>query len=70
MFTSSLEKNYMHIDQDLSYGGILVGRPGAWLMKKKLFYMHAITQFQKGPHIEIENYFQNMFHFYDSFNGL
>ena len=32
--------------QDLSYGEILSGQPGAWLVRKKMFYMHAITNFQ------------------------
>ena len=58
------------VDQDLSYGDILAGRPEAWLVTQMFFYMHAITKFQKGPHIEIQNNFQNMFCFYDSFNGL
>ena len=40
----------------------------AW--EEKILYEHAITKFQKGPHIEIQNNFQNMFNFYDSFNGL
>ena len=51
------------IDQDLSYGDILASRPEAWLVKKYMFYMHAITKFQKVPHIEIQNNFQNTFHF-------
>ena len=42
------------IHQDLSYGEILAGRPGACL----------VTKLQKGPYIEIQNNFQNMFHFY------
>ena len=33
--------------QDLSYDGILASQPGAWLVKKNMFYMHAITKFQK-----------------------
>ena len=40
---------------------------GLW---KNMFYMHAITKIHKGPHIKIQNNFQNMSHFYDSFNGL
>ena len=44
------------------------GQPGAWLVKKNVF-MHAITKFHKGPHIEIQHDFQNMFCFYDSLNG-
>ena len=35
--------------QDLSYGEILAGQPGAWQVKKQMFYMHAITKCQKGP---------------------
>ena len=47
------------------------GRP-TWSLacEKNMFYMHAITKFSKGPHIEIHNNFQNMFHLYDSFNSL
>ena len=30
------------IDQDLSYGEILAGRPGAWVVN--FFYMHAIKK--------------------------
>ena len=40
---------------------------GLW---KNMFYMHAITKLKKIPHNEIQNYFQNMFHFYDSLYGL
>ena len=58
------------LNQDLSYGEILAGRPAAWLVKIIFFVMHAITKFQKRPHIEIQTNFQNMFGFYDSFNGL
>ena len=32
--------------------------------------MHAITKLQNVPRIEIQNYFQNMFRFYDSLYGL
>ena len=46
------------VNQDFSNGEILADRPGAWLVI--FFYMHAITKFQKGPHIEIQNNFQNM----------
>ena len=35
------------IYQDLSYGEILAGRPGAWLVKKNIFHMHAITKLKK-----------------------
>ena len=63
------ENKLYALDQDLSFDEILAGRPGAWLVFKKN-YMHAITEFQKIPHIEIQNNFQSMFHFYDSFNGL
>ena len=58
------------LDQDFIYGEILAGRPGAWLVKKKMFYMLAITKCKKRPHNEIKNYFQKMFHFYDSLYGL
>ena len=57
------------LDQGLSYGEILAGRPEAWLVKQ-IVLMHAITKFQKGPHIEIQNNFHNMFRFYDIFNGI
>ena len=33
--------------RDLSYGEILAGRPGAWLVKKKI-HMHAIKKVKKG----------------------
>ena len=56
--------------QDLSYGEILPGWPGAWLVKKNIFYMHAIKKMKKGSHVEIQNDFQNMFKFYDSLYGL
>ena len=39
-------------------------------MKKNMFYMNVITKFQKLLHIAIQNNFQNMFRFYDSFNSL
>ena len=42
----------LRVYQDLSYDESLTGQPGAWLVKKKLFYMHAITKLQKRPHIE------------------
>ena len=32
--------------------------------------MHAITNVKKGTYNEIQNDFQNMFKFYDSFYGL
>ena len=57
------------INQDLSYGEILVGRPGAWLVKE-IFYMHAIKKVKKRTYVEIQNDFQNMFTFYDSLYGL
>ena len=38
--------------------------------EKNMLYMHAIKKFQKGPNIEIQNNFQSMFCFYDSFNSL
>ena len=37
---------------------------------EKMFYMHAITKFQKGPHIEIQIEFQTMFPFNDSLYSL
>ena len=35
-----------HINQDLSYGEILAGQPGAWLVKKYIFYAcnHKISK--------------------------
>ena len=55
--------------QDLSYDETLAGQPGAWLVKKYVIYAcnHKIS---KGPHIEIQKKFQNMFCFYDTLNGL
>ena len=47
----------MEVDQDLSYDESLSGRPGAWLVKKRKNYMHAITKLKKTPHIEIQKYF-------------
>ena len=35
------------LNQDLSYGDILAGRPGAWLLKTNIFYMHAIKKVLK-----------------------
>ena len=67
--SDNLNQGAVQVYQDLSYGGILACRPGAWLVKKICFICMQ-SQFQKGPHIEIQNNFQNMFHFYDSFNGL
>ena len=43
--------------QDLSYDGILTGRPGAWPVKKNIFCMYAITKLKKRLHIEIQNDF-------------
>ena len=45
------------IYQDMSYDKSLSGRPGACLVKKIFFNMHAITKLKKRPHIEIQNYF-------------
>ena len=45
---SSYLKGKSFLDQDLSYGAILAGRPGAWLVKKIFFYMHAIKKVKKG----------------------
>ena len=60
-----------YLDQDLSYGEILAGQPGAWLVKERIFfYMHAIKKVIMGTYIEIQNDFQNMFKFYDSLYGL
>ena len=39
---------------------LLSGQPEAWLVKEKEFFMPAITKLRKGPHIEIQNDFQNM----------
>ena len=58
------------INQDLSYDDSLSDGPGAWLVKKIFFYMHAITKLKKRPHIEIQNGFQNKFCFYYSLHGL
>ena len=73
----NLEPRYLNIKpttcvlyRDLSYGEILSGRPGAWLVKKIFFCMHAIKKVKKGIYIEIQNDFQNMFKFYDSLYGL
>ena len=55
------------LNQDLSYGEILAGRPGAWLVKKIYFHMHAIKKVKKGTYIEIKNNFQNMFRFMIAF---
>ena len=54
------------LNRNLSYREILAGRPGAWLVKKIFFYMHAIKKVKKGTYIEIQNDFQNMFKFYVS----
>ena len=59
-----------YIYRDLSYGEILAGRPGAWLVKHYFFYMHAIKKVKKGTYIEIQNDFQNMFKFSNSLYGL
>ena len=32
--------------------------------------MHAIKKVKNGTYVEIKNYFQNMFNFYDSLYGL
>ena len=53
-----------YLDQDLIDGEFLAGQPGAWLVKNNCFIC------MQGPHIKIQNNFQNMFCFYDSFNGL
>ena len=51
------------------YGEILASQPGAWLVKK-ICLICMQSQNKKGPHIKIQQKFQNMFRFYDSFNGL
>ena len=65
-----IETSAAALYQDLSYGEILAGRPGAWLVKKIISNMHAIKKVKKGTHVEIQNDFQNMFNFYDSLYGL
>ena len=55
------------LNQDLSYGDILAGRPGAWLVEKTFF---ICRQVKKGTYVEIQNDFQNMFKFYYSLFGL
>ena len=67
---STLTMNNHTINQDLSYGEILTGRPEAWLVKTNILFMHAITKFQKERQIEVQNNFQDMLGFYDIFNGL
>ena len=57
------------LHQDLSYGEILAGQPEAWLLKKKKKKFYACNhKISKGLHTEIQNNFQNMFRFYDSFS--
>ena len=51
----------------LELWSILAGRPGAWLVKKNIFNMHAIKKFKKGTYVEIPNDFQNMFKFFIAF---
>ena len=46
------------------------GPTGRLACEKNIFHMHAIKKLGKGIHIEIENYFQIMFHFYNSLYGL
>ena len=70
IFSKSSIDHELFIDQDLSYGEILAGPPGAWLVKQIFFCMHAIKKVKKGTYIEIQNDFQNMFEFYDSLYGL
>ena len=41
----------------MSYGEILAGRPGAWLVKRKKICMHAIKKGKKETHIDIQNDF-------------
>ena len=43
------------IYQDLSYGEILAGGPGAWLVKK--IYFICIKKIIKGTYVEIQNDF-------------
>ena len=49
-----------YIDNDLSYGEILAGRPGAWLVKQICFICMQSKK-SKGTHVEIQIDFQNMF---------
>ena len=63
-------KSAFNLNQDLSYGEILANRPGAWLVKKKKSYMHAIKKVKDETYIEIQNDFQSMFKFYNSLYGL
>ena len=55
------------LDQDLNYGEILAGQPGA--CEKNMFIGMQSQNFKKKPHIEIQTNSQNVFLFYDSFNG-
>ena len=57
----SLDLGYLSHDESLT------SEPGAWLVKKKFFYMHAITKLQKRPRIENLKKCHNMFHSYDRF---
>ena len=52
-----LNKYPTYLYQDLSYGEILAGGPGSWLVKKSIFYMHQIKKFKNGSYVEIENDF-------------
>ena len=65
MYVGMLICLYNCINQDLGYDESLSGQPGACLMKKIFFYIHAFTKLQKILHFEIQNDFQNIFHSYD-----
>ena len=53
----------------LEQGQTKSGQLGDWLVKKNIFICMQSKKLQKLTHVEIQNYFQNFFYFYDSLYG-
>ena len=47
----------------MSYGEILAGRPGAWLVKKNIFYMHEIKKVKKELRLKFKLISRTCFNF-------
>ena len=64
IFIAILMAKSFCIYQDLSYGEILTGRPGAWLVKI-ICYMHTIIKFKHVLEIILNFNITSLFNFFD-----
>ena len=49
-----LKDDWIQVNQDLRYGEILAGRPGAWFVKRYILYV-CNQKNKKGTYFEIQN---------------